>query len=298
MTAARQRPLSGLVVNLSISESEDSDRLGFPGWLVNRISLQFASALLGQGASVAFGHDWRDDGVMQAVYSYARQLRSSAVSGQTPLLWNLLAWPDQHSIPVEEVQLPRPILTVEVVGLPPDLSHIDAEARAADSKSDVFRYCRARALTHLRHRLTALSDARVCIGGRTIGTAGRYPGLVEEAVLAIQASTPLFLVGLLGGATKRMLDAARFEAAPPPVLDDPAMRGLYETPPVAGTGGDQADLVYGPSELNSELKAFWHRMAGQNGLTERQNTELADTQTVDRAIELVLAGLANLKATR
>jgi hypothetical protein len=87
------RPLAGCIVNLSISESDDSAERGFPSWQVNRVTLQIVAALFGQGASVVFGHDWREDGVMQAVYGFARQVQppvplspTKAVAEAQPLL--------------------------------------------------------------------------------------------------------------------------------------------------------------------------------------------------------------------
>src|SRR5262245_42190162 len=98
---ALNRPLTGLVVNLSVSESEDSTRHGFPAWQVNRVTLQFVAALFGQGAGVAFGHDWREDGVMEAVHGFALQTQPSfpLSTGPTqaedqPMLHNILPWPD------------------------------------------------------------------------------------------------------------------------------------------------------------------------------------------------------------
>ena len=70
-----RRPLSGCVVNLSISESDDSLGRGFPGWQVNRVSLQVVVALFGQGVGVVFGHDWREDGVMEVVRVLSGSLR-------------------------------------------------------------------------------------------------------------------------------------------------------------------------------------------------------------------------------
>lgn len=91
------RPLAGCILGLSISESDDSAHRVFPPWQVNRITLQVVSALFGQGVGVMFGHDWRDDGVMEAVHGFALQmqppvplsLQEAAVADQ-PLLQNLL----------------------------------------------------------------------------------------------------------------------------------------------------------------------------------------------------------------
>ena len=97
-----ERPLAGAVVNLSISDNEDSAERGFPAWQVNRVTLQVVAALFGQGVGVIFGHDWREDGIMEAVHGFARQMQSpvpisqdEAEAIEQPLLRNLLPWPDE-----------------------------------------------------------------------------------------------------------------------------------------------------------------------------------------------------------
>jgi len=37
------------------------------------------------------------------------------------------------------------------------------------------------------------------LGGRTLGYKGKYPGLVEEALITLQAGKPLFLLGGFAG---------------------------------------------------------------------------------------------------
>ena len=76
--SAPDRPLRGCAVGLSISESDDSVTRGFPTEQVNRCTVQVVSALFGQGVAVVFGHDWRDDGVMEAVHAFARQMQPAA----------------------------------------------------------------------------------------------------------------------------------------------------------------------------------------------------------------------------
>lgn len=291
------RPLSGLVVNISVSESEDSPALGFPRWQVNRITVQIAAALVGQGAAVAFGHDWREDGVMQAIYGYVRQVRGPVSSEAGPLLWNLLAWPDRSSLSAEILDEISPVLHVENVGLPPGLESAGERALAVDADRRLGRYCRARALTWLRRRLNEVSHARICLGGRTAGFGGRYPGVAEEALLAIEESKPLYLVGLLGGAAQRVIDAMTGKPVPH-LPTDAVLSAMYADPPPEETTGDVRDRRYEPEQL-WRLFTDAGRLALQvNGLPPDGNDELASTGSIDRAIHLILAGLAKVQLKR
>jgi hypothetical protein len=182
------RPLSGCSVNVSVSESDDSTTRGFPAWQVSRATLQVVTALYGQGATVVFGHDWREDGVMETICTFARQVQPPVplppeeieASGQ-PLLLNILPWPDNPFLSKPDLDRLRSTLRVVPGGLPEELRHMDNRGRSEQSGGRLYRYLRARGLTFLRHRLNAVSHARLCLGGRRGGSAGRYPGIIEEA---------------------------------------------------------------------------------------------------------------------
>jgi len=297
------RPLAGLSVGLSISESDDSAQRGFPKWQVNRVTLQVTAALLGQGAGVVFGHDWRDDGVMEAVYGFARQMQppdpispeEGHRAGQ-PLLVNLLPWPDEPTLSKEERAQLASTLRVERAGLPRELLDFTAKVRGSADGS-YYAYLRARALTHLRHRLDEFCQARFCLGGRRGGSQGRFPGVIEEALLSVQKRRPLYLAGLLGGATRQVIDAIEGRPMPKEFCPPTQLLKLFDAPP--WPENDPATLP----DREADPKQVWmtfretgiNGLAEQNGLDEKENDELFHTPVLDRAIQLVLAGLARLK---
>jgi len=299
------RPLAGCIVNLSVSESSDSEQRGFPSWQVNRVTLQLVSALFGQGAGILFGHDWREDGVMEAIYGFARQVQPAIppapdnTAEPEPLLRNLLPWPDNPHLPERDLERLSATLRVESAGLPAELEGFDLEARA-EPGGPLYRYVRARGLTHLRHRLNDASHGRLCLGGRKSGSAGRYPGVIEEALLALRSNKPLYLAACLGGATEQVVAAIEGrdmggDFCPPAPTD-----ALYATPPAA-----EHDHATSPDRL-IDRAAIWEefRNAGPNklvelnGLSLDENEELLHTPVIDRIIELVLIGLSRVSASR
>jgi hypothetical protein len=299
------RPLAGYAVNLSISESDDSSQLGFPDWQVNRITLQLVAALFGQGATVVFGHNWREDGVMQAVCGFAQQVQSPVpispaeadATGQ-PLLMNFLPWPDKPYLPIEELENLSSTLRIEEAGLPPDLQPVSERALQAGPATDLYKYLRARALTVLRYRLNAACDARLCLGGRLTKYQGRYPGIIEEAFLAIKFNKPLFLAGLLGGAVKQVGDAFEGKPMPQTFCTPSALEPVYKQPPAQerdlATAVDR--VIDGRAVWDEFKQAGLRKLAAANKLSEQENQELLHTQVLDRVTELVLTGLARLKA--
>lgn len=299
------RPLAGLVVNLSVSESDDSARRGFPSWQVNRVTLQIVAALFGQGASVVFGHDWRDDGVMEAVYGFARQMQppiplspEAAEAEAQPLLRNLLPWPDTPRLSDLEQEQLRSTLKVESAGLPQELRAFDADARAAGPSSPLYTYIRARGLTFLRHRLNDVCHVRLCIGGRRSGSEGRYPGVIEEALLAFRHNKPLYLARILGGASEQVAEAVEGKEMTNDFCRPTAIERLYQQPPVNETYRATRDdrTIDRVAVWREFAEAGRQRLAGTNGLTIDENGELLQTPVIERAIDLVLTGLSRIRA--
>jgi SLOG cluster2 len=297
------RPLDGCVVNLSISESDDSAHRGFPSWQVNRVTLQLAAALFGQGASVVFGHDWREDGIMEAVYGFARQMQpplplspADAVAERQPLLWNLLPWPDSPNLPERDLEQLRSTLRVESVGLPEELRAFDDKARRADPSDVLYQYVRARGLTFLRHRLNDACHVRLCLGGRRSGSESRYPGVIEEALLAVSRRKPLYLASFLGGATEQVVDAIEGKQMTDDFCRPTTLQNLYRDPPAKEfDGATRDDRIIDRTAVWKKFAETGHeKLAAVNHLTVDENDELLHTPAIDRAIELVLIGLSRL----
>jgi hypothetical protein len=302
------RALSGCAINVSVSESDDSVTRGFPGWQVNRTTLQVVTALYGQGVTVVFGHDWRNDGVMEAVCNFARQVQppiplpggEAAASGQ-PLLLNVLPWPTKALLPEQDLKRLRSTLRVVFAGLPEGLRHV-AEQDAEKLPEAVRRYLRARGLTHLRRRLTTLSHARLCLGGRSSRYDGRYPGIIEEAYFAVAADKPLYVAGLLGGAAGKVTAAIEGGEMPADFCEPARTSAIdvYQHPPIAESVDTADDRVIDRQSLWRTFAQAGRsgRIAKANGLSKGENEELFHTPVIDRVIELILLGLGRLKRDR
>ena len=297
MNTAR-RSLAGVRVGLSISETEVSAKQGFPSWQINRATLQVAAALFGQGAGIVFGHDWREDGVMEAVHGLARDMQPPPDDGgeSEPLLENILPWPDEPRLSKADREQLSATLSVEEAGLPEELEKFDQKGRA-NRRTPLFTYLRARGLTHQRRELEARSSARLCLGGRRGGSQGRYPGVIEEALLALENETPLYLAGLLGGATSQLIDAVEGGEMPKDFCPTKVSE-LYKDPPEGIREHDQGTI----QDRQIEPALVWSRfretgasaLSRANGLSPKENAELFYTPVLDGVIRLVLSGLSRL----
>jgi hypothetical protein len=200
---------SGLSFGISISASDAAlGDVAFSADDVNRLTLQEATYVLREGGRLVLGHQWRTEGVMHHLAVKAHDLRTwqscTSSEPEQPAILNVIAWPDQpppaHDPTVKKLMQNR-VMTVEQM-LPPD---IDVSAIQHGSEEALF--CRIRALTEMRQRITELSDVRLCIGGAKVKPQQRIPGILEEALLTINARKPLYITSALGGISKLIADA-------------------------------------------------------------------------------------------
>jgi len=240
---------------------------------------------------------------MEAVYGFAREVQApvplspeQSTAEVEPLLRNLLPWPEKPYLPKRDLEQLSSTLRVEVVGLPKELQPFDDKARRVEPSSRLYQYVRARGLTFLRQRLNETSHARICIGGRQSDYTGRYPGLIEEAFLAMRDKKPLYLAGFLGGATEQVVDAIEGKQITDSFCRPTPLQDVYKDPPV-----DESDKATRHDRVIDRI-AVWkvlaeggrENLAAANGLTVEENRELFHTPVIDRAIELILIGLSRL----
>src|SRR6185503_12876261 len=174
-------PLEGCSVGISISASEDLHGRSLDLETVNRAVLQIAEVLLGAGANLVFGHDWRPGGVMQAIAGMAVRYhhRFSARTELPVRILNLVAPPDVPWLRREEHEAEA--MSARLRG------HV--EARQIAFQGDPDREAgRANALSALRRELTACCHARICLGGTLDERKykGWHPGIVEEGFFALK----------------------------------------------------------------------------------------------------------------
>jgi hypothetical protein len=242
---------------------------------------------------------------MEAVHGFAQQMqppvplsvKQAQTAGQ-PLLINLVPWPDAPRLSEVERERLASTLRVEAVGLPDDVASFEVTARN-DPNGSLYQYLRARALTYLRQCLNALCDARLCLGGRTSGFAGRYPGIIEEAFLAVQNEIPLYLAGSMGGAARQVISAFTGEELPNNFCIPNETYRLYKTPPVAErhTNSNSDHVADRRAVWSAFQSAGIQTLAKTNRLTHEENEELFYTPSLDRIAQLTLIGVSRLRSS-
>lgn len=165
------------------------------------------------------------------------------------------------------------------------------------------RFAWSRGMTAMREHMNEEMDARIVFGGKMAGYVSRYPGVLEETLLALRAGKPTFLVGAFGGAARVAFDG--LEGRSREELTSEWVKGADSL------GGEQkprypfydeilefhraAGLeMKTPEELQAELATLGRGGLADalgNGLSDDENRELATSRDAIRIVELILSGL-------
>jgi len=63
-------------IGISVSPCSDAEKIGYDNRQINRIVVRAAQFFLNRDMQVIFGHDWRKDGVMEAIAKFAIKVAS------------------------------------------------------------------------------------------------------------------------------------------------------------------------------------------------------------------------------
>jgi hypothetical protein len=273
-------------VALSISESPDLGALGLGHVHLEDAFVEVARHLLASGASLFYGGDHRLQGFTQIMFDLVR-IYDLPDKPPAERIRNFLAWPLHLHLTAEQRAGLRSIAELEELTPPADLS-VDPHI-FIDSTTPEHRYIWARCLTAMRERITAAMNARVLLGGRIEGYKGKYPGLAEEAHLAIRSGKPVYLLGGFGGCTKALIQAILGKPCPPLTTEFQRKNADY----AATMDLFNHRLPEAPIDYNVLLTDFQNTgVAGlKNGLDDEDNLRLFETDDVNEMTALVLKGL-------
>lgn len=301
---ARQKPLSGKVVGISISNSPDLEQLGFSDTHLKRALIEVSRHLLAQGACLAYGGDLRPGGFTQDLVEMAKAYNKQGNNVQGNRIFNFLAWPLHLNASIEWQAQYKNEVSIRAISLPEDIKRnfeID-EQEFLKPEDIISRYVWMRCLTAMREKMTLEIDARIILGGQVSNYKGALPGIAEESYLAINHSKPLFVLGAFGGCAKVVGEALIGNNPEQLTLEWQIAENNIPTQPT------YAEVVnfynekssQGVSHLPIDYTALVERLSQtglhtlNNHLSEAENRTLFYTEDLDEMIFLILKGLQSL----
>jgi len=266
-------------VGISVSESPDIGRLGLLETHFKLALGEIARVVLVGGGLLAYGgHLGRDGYTTFLVQEIERWNRHDE-----PLLV-CLAWSVHRATSLSDLERFKRNLRLlgRVICLDPDGAEVDCRAGREESPVPIEEPNeRKRALTGMRRYMQRNTSARVFLGGRRSGFEGKIPGLMEEALLALEADQPIYLAGGFGGITLDIIRALG--------VDD----GSW-LPAASNAEALDERMNDGYGMLASHAaRPQWRGL--KNGLSEEENRRLAATHRPSEIATLVSLGIGRLR---
>jgi SLOG cluster2/TIR domain len=290
------------LVAFSISDAEDWNALGLDRLHQDDAFVELSRYLLVSGANLGYGGDLRRSGYTEILWQLVESYRQLEVA--TRPIHHYQAWPIYLGMDIAQQAKLKPILKPVPVPLPEQVRarfNLDPGVNLAPSGSQAL-YIWGRCLTAMREQMNRETRARILIGGRLTGFKGRYPGLIEEAYLALRDGKPLFLAGGFGGCTHAIVEwmygssdkglAFRKQA------DYHNLEDFYRKEVEAGECPETESIDF--EELNKVLMGSLCAKTSErlnNGLSEEENKILFTTRDIPLMVNLILKGLKELKLT-
>jgi hypothetical protein len=294
--------LDGLKVGVSVSEPEMSDlaTLGMDGRHIRSFLNELTRYLLLFDAQLLYGGRLSGGGFTEFLFETAKYLKTRY---KKPLrqVRNYFAWPYNLDLDESEIAINKSVAEFVIVD-PPDDVYLQITDLKEKLPCDTVpnRVIRVRCLEEMRHRLINDSEARISVGGRCFGYTGRYPGILEEALLAVEMQKPLYILGGFGGASQQVSLALQGKEAPKLTMACQSSHELNSgyADMVSAYNGSLRDS--GPRLIDYEaamrrLSTFGIAgLSRLNGLTKDENLLLLETSCLEEAIVLLLKGLRHL----
>jgi hypothetical protein len=285
-----EKAAAGWRIGLSISDSADLPMRGFGPAHLRDAASEFARFLLAAEATLAYGGDLRQGGFTEVLFELLTAYR--AISGEAvDAIQSYLAWPIHLDLDAAQRARLKNTACFHPIDPPANLG-VDPAAKVPPTTPE-NRVAWARSLTAMRERMNAEIHARLLLGGQARGL-GKYPGLAEEALLALRAGKPVYLIGAFGGCAEAVIEALRGNKPAALTLDYQVANS------VSGAAIELYNSQLAPSGEPIDYKALTTEFEGfgiaglNNGLGAAENGRLLTSMNLPEMIALVLRGLGRL----
>lgn len=276
-----------LKVAISISESQDIEKFNQRLYHLRSFIVELARYLLVFNSNLMYGGDIRYDKefnfaeiIAQLVMSYNSEYTGNVI------VTNYTSYPYYEKISDD---LKTDLLDiVEFVDIKPydkyDLQNIEEIEKS---------YITAETLTMMREVMTEEMDIKIVAGGKDTNFSGKYPGILEEAYLAMVKEKPVFLIGGFGGATKKIIDTLQGDISEVFSLEyqlqNPEFKKLYEYYEFIG---EKEKIDYEKINLFFKIKGI---VGLNNGLSIEENETLFESTNLYEIVSLIIKGINNIK---
>lgn len=269
-------------------QNQDLDEL-------KRFSQSLARHLLANKHTLIYGGDLRNDGFTQFILDEATVLRDRLQLDKL-FVENYLAWP----LNVKQENLKwyanyNTVVKPVSASIPDDIKsliHDISTFLPPDCLEN--KYIWSRCLTTMREESIKSSDIRILVGGKFENYLGKMPGVLEEFLIAYKQGLVIFLVGGLGGLTKKLCISIKNRKIEEEFTEEwqinhnNAYKDLQKIASQHGKHTDYDNLKEVIENITIPI------LAERAGLTNEEYERLMTTPFIDESIYLILKSIKNL----
>lgn len=286
---ARKYFLRNKNIGISISESDNLSELGFSVLHLKDAIIEITRYILATGGKVSYGGDMRQGGFTETFFDLLAYYKGDKELPPAKRFFSYLAFPISTTLTADkQAELKQKVTFLKVT--PPEDLRIGQPNEFVKPDTAENLYIWARSLTKMREEMEEQCSARVFLGGRSSGYKGKYPGVLEELLIAIRHGHPVYLIGAFGGITSDIIEALKGDRAESLTMDFHQqstkynqMLGIYSTETNEKIDYDSCFQQFAELGLKglSEL----------NGLSQEDNLRLASTPHISEIVYLIIKGL-------
>lgn len=283
-------------VGISISDISNNEmiEIGQNSKHLIGLSQEIAKHLLYRNATLIYGGDLRDNGFTKYIFDEA-QIVQSRKNCDKKYIKNYISWPiylnDDENTTKWKANYKNVASMIEENISEDVLNLIESPKSFLDPNSPINCYVWSRCLTLMRENMIKDCDVRICAGGKISGYKGRFPGVLEEIIIAIELKRPIFLLGGFGGVTKKVCEIIKNHNVPEELTLEWQMEhndGYKEILDIYRDRGLENLIDY------EELTSIINLENLNNGLNKEENLRLFETPFIDESIYLILQGISRL----
>lgn len=280
----------GKNVAISISDSPEIEHLGFSLAHQRNLITEITRFLIIHGSSLVYGGDLRQNGYTRLFSNLVHQYRPSKEVGKL-FFKNYFSFPIHLKLTKSDILEFKKNGVLPVIVDPPENLDIDKSMPYVPVGNDNL-FIWAESLTKMRQEMQNDTDARIFTGGRMSNFKGKYPGLLEEAILALENNIPVYLIGIFGGITSRIIKGLNGKKSKELTIEWQSFQSENYKEFVSHYNSKKSEDKIDYKLTRDFLNNYGlERLSKNNGLSIEENERLFNTVHTSEIIFLIMKGL-------
>lgn len=282
----------GQNIAISISDSPEIDALGFSFQHQKNLIIELTRALIIHGSTLIYGGDLRQHGYTRLFSELVYQYRPSDEVDKL-FFKNFFSFPIYLKLEEsDELDFKKNGVEPIKVSPPKSLKIDDSKHYDPSTKENLFIW--SESLSKMRDEMHSNTNARIFTGGSIDNFKGKYPGLLEEALLSLKNDIPVYFIGVFGGITNRIIEALKGKKPKELTIKWQSEQNENYEEFVNHYNSKKSEDKIDYKECVKFLNEYTlEKLSDNNGLSVEENKRLFSSIHTSEIIFLIMKGLTN-----